>query len=262
MLALDMTNDAWDPDQYARFQRERRQPWEDLVALLHPCSRPRVVDLGCGDGALTRELHQRLGARETVGVDSSPAMLEKAAPLAGDGLRFVLGDAGAWSGGPYDLVFSNAALHWVPDHPAWWPKLAALVAPGGQLAVQVPVNDHHPSHAEARAVAASSEFSADLAGHLRQSPVLEPEWYATALHRLGFLAPRVRVEVYTHLLDSRDAVVEWVRGSVLTDYQRRLDAPAWERFLERYRARLAAALPDLRPFPYTYRRLFIAARRP
>jgi len=254
--------DTWNPDQYARFRDERRLPWDDLTALLTPLARPSVLDLGCGDGALTAELHGRLQARQTVGVDGSAAMLERAAPRAGDGLRFELGDAAAFGGGPYDLILSNAALHWVPDHAALLPRLAALLAPGGQLAVQVPVNEQHPSHLEAAAAAAEPPFAAALGGWRRESPVRPPEWYAEALYRLGFPARRVRVEVYGHELASRDEVVEWVRGTLLTDYQRRLPAGLWPAFLERYRARLAAALPDQRPFLYTYRRLLLWGRRP
>lgn len=254
--------DAWDPDRYARFAAERRQPWEDLTALLSPLARPRVLDLGCGDGALTAELHARLQARETVGVDRSAAMLARAAGHVGDGLRFEAGDAATWSGPPFDLVLSHAALHWVPDHGTLLPRLAALVAPGGQLAVQVPVNEHHPSHLEAASTAAEPPFAAALGGYRRVSPVLPPEWYAEALFRLGFTARRVRVEVYGHPLASRDEVAEWVRGSLLTDYQERLPASLWAAFLDRYRERLAAALPDQRPFLYTYRRLLLWARRP
>ncbi len=255
------TPDAWDPDRYARFSAERRQPWEDLTALLSPLARPRVLDLGCGDGALTAELHARLAASQTVGIDSSAAMLERAAARAGDGLRFEAGDAGSWTGGPFDLVISNAALHWVPDHASLLPRLATLVAPGGQLAVQVPTNEHHPSHLEAAATAAEPPFAEALGGYRRVSPVLPPEWYAEALFRLGFAERRVRVEVYGHPLASRDEVVEWVRGTLLTDYQRRLPAPLWPAFLDRYRQRLAAALPDRRPFLYPYRRLLLWARR-
>jgi trans-aconitate 2-methyltransferase len=262
MAALD----PWSPDRYARFAAERRLPFDDLVALLVPAPGGRVVDLGCGPGALTRDLHARLGAAETVGVDASPAMLERAAPLAGGGLRFVLGDAGGLAGaageGPWDVVFSNAALHWVEDHEALLPRLAALVAPGGQLAVQVPCNDHHPSHAAARAVAAEPPFAEALGGWARTSPVLQPERYAELLFRLGFAARRVRLEVYGHALASRDEVVEWVRGTTLTEYERRLPPALWPAFLARYRARLAAALPDDRPFLYTFRRLLLWGRLP
>jgi trans-aconitate 2-methyltransferase len=253
--------DPWNPDRYARFAAERRLPFDDLAALVSPVPGGRVVDLGCGTGELTRELHARLGARETLGVDSSPAMLEKAEAHAGAGLRFARGDAGTFAEGPWDLLFSNAALHWVEDHAALLPRLAALVAPGGQLAIQVPCNDHHPSHAEARAVAAEPPFAGALGGWSRESPVLAPERYAELLFRLGFAARRVRLEVYGHELAGRDEVVEWVRGTTLTDYQRRLPDALWPAFLERYRARLAAALPDDRPFLYTYRRLLLWGRR-
>jgi trans-aconitate 2-methyltransferase len=255
------TPDAWDPDRYARFGKERRQAWDDLVALLSPLDRPRILDLGCGDGALTTELHARLGASETVGVDSSPAMLARAGGRAGGGLRFEAGDAATWSGGPFDLVFSNAALQWVPDHAALLPRLAGLVAPGGQLAVQVPMNELHASHLEASETAAEPPFAEALGGYRSVSPVLAPEWYAEALFRLGFPERRVRLEVYGHPLASRDEVVEWVRGTLLTDYQRRLPESLWPAFLDRYRQRLAAALPDQRPFLFTYRRLLLRARR-
>ncbi len=256
------TDDPWNPERYARFAAERRLPFDDLTALLAPLRvGGRVLDLGCGAGELTAELHARLGAGETVGVDSSPAMLEKAARHAGAGLRFVRGDAAGFAEGPWDLVFSNAALHWVEDHEALLPRLAALLAPGGQLAVQVPCNDRHPSHALARAVAAEAPFRELLGGAARESPVLAPERYAALLFALGFTARRVRLEVYGHALASRDEVVEWVRGTTLTEYERRLPPARWPEFLARYRARLAAALPDERPFLYTFRRLLLWGRR-
>src|SRR5262249_33309166 len=78
-----LSSDAGSPEVYARFAAERRRPFDDLLALVAPIPGGGAVDLGCGPGELTRELHRRVGAAETVGIDSSPAMLEKAAPLAG-----------------------------------------------------------------------------------------------------------------------------------------------------------------------------------
>lgn len=254
--------DVWNPRQYEKFRAERAAPFEDLLALVEPVPAPRIVDLGCGTGELTRLAHERLGARETLGVDSSPAMLERAAAEAGGGLSFALGDLGAFEGRGFDAVLSNAAIHWVPDHEALLPRLAALLAPGGQLALQAPANDHHPSHAVAREVARLPELAGPLGGFVRESPLLAPERYAALLHRLGFARQRVRLETYAHLLGSREDVVEWVRGTTLTDYERRLDPATWARFLDRYRERLRAALPDERPFLYTYRRLFLWGRRP
>lgn len=250
-------SDVWNPDQYGKFRDERSGPFHDLLALVRRTPSPRVVDLGCGTGELTRIAHLGLAARETVGVDASAAMLARAAAHAAEGLTFRPGDIATFGEGGWDVVLSNAALHWVADHAALVARLAGLLAPGGQLAFQVPANDGHPSHATARDVAREPEFAAALGGHVRESPVLEPEAYAHHLFRLGFSEQRVRVEVYAHRLASRDDVVEWVRGTYLTDFQRRLDGPTWERFLARYRALLASRLPDERPFLYTYRRVFV-----
>jgi trans-aconitate 2-methyltransferase len=254
------TPDPWCPDRYERFKGERLRPFEDLLALVEPRPDMRVVDLGCGTGEPTRRAHERLAARETTGLDSSPAMLDRARALEGHGLSFRQGDLGAFAEPGFDLVLSNAAVHWVPDHEGLLARLAGCLAPGGQLAIQAPANDHHPSHAIARGVAREPEFAAALGGFVRESPVLEPEAYARLLHRLGFAAQRVRLEVYAHPLASRGEVVEWVRGTLLTDYEKRLAPDVYARFLARYRARLEEALPDDRPFVYTYRRLFLWAR--
>jgi trans-aconitate 2-methyltransferase len=253
--------DVWNPDRYGKFRSERALPFLDLLSLVEPCAAARVLDLGCGTGEMTRLAHERLGARATVGVDSSPAMLERAAGQAGGGLSFRPGDLGTFAEGGWDVVLSNAAIHWVPDHEALLPRLFALVAPGGQLALQAPANDHHPSHAVAREVAREPAFAGPLGGFVRDSPVLPPEAYARLLQRLGAAAQRVRLEVYAHPLAERGEVVEWVRSTTLTDYEKRLDPPTWARFLERYRERLVAVLPDERPFVYTYRRVFLWARR-
>jgi trans-aconitate 2-methyltransferase len=259
-----MPRDAWKPDLYGKFADERSRPFFDLLALVRPRPGMRVVDLGCGTGALTAQAHRLLAARETLGIDASPAMLEKARPLAGGGLSFREGDAGGFgpgTAGAWDLVLSNAALHWVPDHAALLPRLVAALAPGGQLAVQVPANHEHPAHLAAHAVAREAPFASALGGYVRETPVLEPEAYALLLRRTGLAEQQVRLQVYLHELASPAEVVEWLRGSLLTDYERRLAPDVWEAYLAAYRARLAAVLPDERPYPFTYKRIFLWGRR-
>src|SRR5260221_12282336 len=131
--------DTWDPRQYDKFQREREQPFYDLLALVHRSSGMRVVDLGCGTGKLTRILHTRLDALETTGIDRSEKMLDSTrGPAFPGGLRFEIGtiegfaDSSAAARGAFDLIFSNAAYHWVGDHETLLARLAAALAPGGQ----------------------------------------------------------------------------------------------------------------------------------
>ncbi len=254
--------DAWKPEQYERFQAERAQPFFDLLALVKPSPRMRVVDLGCGTGALTAEMHRRLGARETLGLDSSPAMLAKAAAHGGSGLSFRYGDIADFSERrAYDLVFSNAALHWLPNHPSLFARLAEALDERGQLAVQMPANQTHATHLTAAELASEPSFRDVLAGATPQSGMLPVEEYASLLHRLGFTEQHVRLQVYGHVLPSREDVVEWVKGSLLTDYERRLGPERFGHFLTRYRERLLSRLADERPYFFTFKRILLWARR-
>jgi trans-aconitate 2-methyltransferase len=257
-----MTQDTWNPNQYERFRDERSQPFYDLLALVQPRPGMRVVDLGCGTGELTLDVHRRLQARETLGVDSSAAMLAKSAAFAGDGLRFERCDAARFAAQrAYDLVFSNACLQWLAGHETLLRQLTEALDVGGQLAVQVPANHDHPSHALAHQVASEAPFRDALDGYARSKPVLEPEEYALLLHRLGYEEQHVRLQVYGHRLQSRDDVVEWVKGTLLTDYQRRLPADLWPRYLEQYRERLRASLEDARPYFYAFKRILFWGKR-
>src|SRR6185437_8689757 len=253
---------TWDPAQYRRFAAERRQPFDDLVALCTPVAGGSVVDLGCGPGNLTAELHDALRAARTVGVDSSAAMLADA-PTGVPGLSFVQGDLAAWDTGPVDVVFANASLQWVDDHPTLLARLRRGLRPGGQLAFQVPANFGHPSHRLAREVAAEAPFAA--AGGVpadRGAAVLAPTAYAECLDDLGATHQHVRLQVYGHHLDGPDAVVEWVGGTLLTPYRNRLDPDTYQAFVDRYRRRLTEELGDRRPYFYAFPRILCWARFP
>lgn len=189
-------------------------------------------------------------------------MLAKNAALAANGLRFELLDIANFKADhAYDLAFSNAALHWLPGHDTLLQRLTDALAPGGQLAVQVPANHDHASHVVASEVAREEPFRSALGGYTRSKPVLEPEEYATLLDHLGYREQHVRLQVYAHHLASREDVVEWVKGTLLTDFQRRLPAPLFAQFLERYRARLLPLLADTRPYFYPFKRILLWAQR-
>ena len=250
--------DTWNPTQYERFRSEREQPFHDLVALITRRPADRVVDLGCGTGLLTAALHRDLGARETLGVDSSEAMLDRARTVEVEGLHFTRGDISSWEpDGRFDVVFSNAALQWVGDHPALFARLTSMLAPGGELAVQVPANFDHVSHTLAADIAREEPFSGAMQGYTRTFSVLPPEEYATLLHALGFVAQSVRLQVYGHILELPDAVVEWVRGTLLTDYESRMPETLYSEFVAQYRERLNAALGDQRPYFYPFKRILL-----
>lgn len=256
--------DTWDPVTYQRFEAERRQPFDDLLEMVQPCPAGRVVDLGCGTGALTAELHRHCQAAETVGVDSSRAMLEKA-PTDTPGVRFEVGDIATYDKGDLDVVFSNAALHWVPDHERLIPRLVGLLGTYGQLAFQVPANFDHPSHRLAHAMAWKEPYRSALGGRPpedRGDTVLGPERYAEMLDGLGAVEMSARLQVYTHHLPSTASVVGWVRGTLLTPFQAAMNDEMYERFVREYERRLVTELGDSEPYFYAFKRILVWARLP
>ena len=249
-------SDSWNPAQYEKFRDDRLRPFRDLVDLVEPRPSMRILDLGCGTGEPTRLLHERLLAAETIGVDRSPAMLGRAAGFATTGIRFELGDLeGPLPPGPFDLVFSNAALHWASSpHEEVLARWAAALAPDGQLAFQLPANQDHPAHRVPKEVASREPFASALEADDRNR-ALPLDEYAAILHRLGFRRQRVRAEIYVAYVASRDDVFEWLRGTTLTSFEERLPAELRPRFLDEVREGIRRVLPDERPFFYPFRRI-------
>ena len=262
------TIDTWDPRQYDKFERQREQPFYDLLALVQPAPGMCIVDLGCGTGKLTRVLHERLHARETIGIDRSDSMLAaaRAEPLP-IGLGFEVGTIEAFAGRrlePHErpqLIFSNAALHWVEDHEALVQRLTLLLAAGGQLAFQVPAQHDDLTHVTALQLADEGPYCRALGGWRKPQPVLTPDAYARLFYRCGFADPIVRLIVYPHVLESRDAVVDWVKGTLLTEYARHLPTDLFHRFVADYGARLLPQLDAGRPFFFPFKRILCWGRR-
>ncbi len=265
--------EPWDPERYDRFREERERPAIDLFGLLHPVPGGTAVDLGCGTGALTVRLADRIGATDVVGIDTSPAMLGAAAARARPGIRFEAGDLTAWGepGHPdrlVDVVAANASLHWVPDHERVLTRWTATLAPGGQLAVQVPANHDHSSHLVAAEVAAEDRFAEAFAAVGGPPPdpvathVLAPEAYAELLWSLGFVEQVVRLQVYGPVLEPTEEVVDWMSATSLTRFARVLDDDTYAALVDRYRDRLVEVVGDHRPYFFTFKRILLWGRRP
>jgi trans-aconitate 2-methyltransferase len=255
---------TWDPRMYGRYADERSRPFHELLARV-PAVRPaRVVDLGCGDGALTASLARRWPDATVVGVDSSEAMLAEAAALATDRLRFESGSIEDWRpSAPVDVLVSNAALHWVPDHAAQLPRLVDAVAPGGWLAFQVPGNADAPSHSLLTELRRSPRWRDRLgAGAGRWPDTLDPTTYVELLAGLGCSVDAWET-TYVHVLGGADPVLDWVRGTALRPVLARLSPTEAADFEADYGAALRSAYPAA---PYgtvvPFRRVFAVARVP
>jgi trans-aconitate 2-methyltransferase len=250
----------WDPAQYLRFADHRLRPAIDLLNRIDVANPRDVYDLGAGAGNVTRLIKQRWPNARVVGVENSREMLAKAAAAAPE-ITWQHADLGTWRPSkPADIVYSNAALHWLTDHERLFPALFGTVAPGGVLAVQIPRNFSAPSHTAISEAARSGPWRAKLEPLLRPAPVAEPGFY------FDLLAPRAATidmweTEYMQALEGPHPIREWVKGTWLRPLLDVLDERERAGFEARYDALVDPAYPR-RPdgrtlFPF--RRLFIIA---
>ncbi len=260
---------TWNPRQYLKFETARLRPALDLLARLEAVEPRSIVDLGCGTGNVTRLLAQRWPQADIVGVDDSATMLDEARAAAGDlpQVRFVAGDLATWMpAAPVDLVYSNAALHWLPDHAALFTRVAAMVAAGGTLAVQMPDNFRAPSHTIIAELATSARWRERLASLVRESPVAPVGDYHRWLAPM-FTGVDIWTTEYLQLLPAQSGdehpVAAWTRGTWLGPFLAALRGGESQEFLANYSSRLRVAYPlfaDGRVL-FPFRRVFIVANR-
>jgi trans-aconitate 2-methyltransferase len=250
----------WDAAQYLKFAGPRLRPALDLLSRIDAAHPHIVYDLGAGAGNVTRLLKERWPDAAITGVDESAEMLESAAANA-PGITWQRADLDRWRPErPADVIYSNAALHWLGDHAVLFARLIEMLAAGGVLAVQMPRNFLAPSHTAIAEAVRSGPWRATLEPLLRPVPVSEPAFYFDVLATRS-AALDIWETDYLQVLDGTDPVKEWVKGTWLGPFLNALDGSDRSQFEARYAELVAAAYPrreDGRTlFPFW--RLFIVA---
>jgi len=253
---------VWNPEQYLKFGDERLRPAHDLLNRVSLVAPRRIVDLGCGTGTVTALLRARWPQAEIVGVDSSPAMLERARAALSD-VAWKLDDLQQWTPAEQvDLLVSNAALHWLDDHATLFPRLLSHLTPGGVLAVQMPAQHHAPSHEIGYELAESPRWRERLRHLVRRRPILEAHQYYSLLRPLASSLELWFTE-YIQTLSGDNPVAEFTKGSFVGTWLSALRADEARDFEADYRRRIALAYPSgadgLTLFPF--RRFFLIAQR-
>jgi len=253
---------AWDPAQYLKFADHRLRPALDLLARIDADAPSRVVDLGCGAGNVTAVLAGRWPGAAVTGIDPSATMLERARTEYPD-LAFETADAARWTAAPpVNVLYSNAALHWLGDHDILFPRLFDQVAPGGWMAVQMPRNFEAPSHTAVADAANDGPWADRIRPMLAPPPVDAPAAYVRRLAPMAAALDIWETE-YLQILEGDNPVAEWTKGTWLRPFLDALEEPERTGFETAYRARVAAAYPPAEDgrtlFPF--RRLFMVARR-
>ena len=253
---------TWNPEQYLKFAQPRFRPAQDLLARVTAESPQTVYDLGCGAGNVTQMLASRWSAACITGVDSSAEMIAEARKVSGN-IAWQQCSVADWTANPpADVIYSNAALHWLPQHDTLFPRLMQQLKPGGTLAVQMPRNFGAPSHTLIWETVAAGPWQDRFAHLSRTSPVAEPRFYYECIAPLASNLDIWESE-YLQVLEGKDPVKEWTKGTWLKQFLEALDEADRPAFEADYARRLRDAYPPLNNgktlFPF--RRLFIVAQR-
>lgn len=259
------TANDWNPGTYLRFRGLRLRPAVDLLAAVPDLPSGDIVDLGCGTGTVGPLLRRRFPKRGLTGLDSSPAMLARAVD-EDCYTELVEGDIASWQPvEPQAMIFSNAALHWLPRHDRILPRLAGALAPGGTLAVQMPRQYDAPAFRIMRKLSAAL-FPDRFEWSDWQPPVATPDRYHALLAGLGDLSlwETVYYQTLAAQEDGAHPVRAFSQATAARPILEKLSEAEAGMFLAAYDESLAAAYAPAADGSvlYPFRRLFMVLTVP
>ncbi|MCL2512716.1 MAG: methyltransferase domain-containing protein [Oscillospiraceae bacterium] len=254
----------WNPNIYLSFEKERTQPSIDLAMRIGMDSPKRIIDIGCGSGSSTAVLKSRWPAAEIVGLDNSKSMLERAKEKT-PGIEWVCGDASGDLShlGAFDIVFSNAAIQWMPNHPLLLKNLYSILTDGGIFAVQVPYTADRPIYKELQKLISVPKWKNRFAAVSTVSSFHAADYYYDILSGLPSNV-ELWVTEYFHIMPDHKSVIKWYSGTGLRPYLDCFsDGSEKEEFLNEYESNLKKSYP---PQPngkilFPFKRIFFTARK-
>lgn len=217
---------VWNPADYAANSAAQLAWARELIAKLHLSGDERVLDVGCGDGKVTAEIARALPRGEITGVDSSAEMIRFARAAFPQSeisnLKFQIMDARELHfSQPFEILFSNATLHWVDDHPAFLRGAAACLKPGGRLVVSCGGKGNAQDvFAALRATVRLKQWRGLFRNLKAPYFFHRPGDYEKWLPRFGFKAHSIRLANKDVSFPGRAGLAAWIRTTWLPYTQR------------------------------------------
>lgn len=208
----------WKPNLYMEFGKERTQPSIDLVTRITSENPKRIIDIGCGPGNSTNVLKSRWRQAGIIGLDSSNAMINEAKSKYSD-VNWICADTSEdLTGlGKFDIVFSNAAIQWMPDQELLLSKLYGMLNDNGVLAVQVPCTKYMPIDIELKQLTLSEKWKSHFVSVSNTYSTYTADFYYNILCNLTHKIDLWETD-YFHIMNSHSDIVKWYSGSGLRPY--------------------------------------------
>ncbi len=253
----------WNPDQYLQFKNERTQPSIDLVARIQMADPQTIIDIGCGPGNSTQILLKKWPHADILGIDISEAMIQRARQDYPNQRWFVADAADLAIGQTFDIVFSNAAIHWIPNHDILLRRLFQIVNENGILAVQVPANQESPLFKSMLRVSRSAKWSAFTKGREGSITYHDADYY---YGQLALYTKEIVMweTIYYHIMKSHEDLIDWYKGTAMKPFFDSLpNDESRQEFSREVLIECQTAYPLQRDgrILYPFKRLFFTARK-
>lgn len=223
-----------------KFGKERTQPSLDLINRIKNLKPNNILDIGCGPGNSTFALYENFPNAKILGVDSSGNMLERAKekyPNLQFEKCFVPDELGEEN---YDLIFSNACIHWIPNHKYLITEIVKKLNNGGVLAVQIPLIQEAPFYKTLFEMVKKEKWNKLSSVHNFHN--LLPNEYYDLFSTLD-CDFQIWQTTYYHIVQSQEGVIEWYKGSGLRPYLELLEEEKKAEFLAELKEKLKVLFP-------------------
>ncbi len=214
----------WNPEDYARNSSAQLVWAKELIARQQLRGDEAILDVGCGDGKVTAAIAEAVPRGAVLGVDSSAGFVAYARahypPERHPNLRFEQMDAQDLScDGPFDLIFSNAVLHWVKDHPAFLRGCHRLLKPGGRLVISCGgAGNAAEVNTATERLMQQERWIGYFSGYTRPYYFYSPDDYRSWLPEAGLAANRLELVAKDMVHEGRAGLMGWLRTTWLLPF--------------------------------------------